>query len=295
MKIIDAHQHVFWYNHDDHWLVREMNELGIARAWLLTWYYPPDENNPSYHRVSNPIHMRADGTHAAMPLEDILLAKRTYPDRFVVGYCPPPTIGDAAQLFEAAYHMHGARVCGEYSYRTVLDDPRAILLFRKAGELRCPVLLHMDMPFLPDEQGKPVYYPFWVAGGIDRLERAMQACPNTIFIGHAPAFWREISGSAERDTQVYPDGPITPGGKLYDLMDRYPNLHADLSASSALTALKRDVKIGREFIVRYADRLLYARDEYGRRLLDFLASLDLPEAVLRKIYHENAERLVPDE
>ena len=38
----------------------------------------------------------------------------------------------------------------------------------------------------------------------------------------------------------YPRGPVTEGGRLYRLFDRYPNLFADLSAGSGLGALKRD-------------------------------------------------------
>jgi len=292
--VIDCHQHVFWKNHNDRWLIEEMDGFGIDKAWLLTWYLPAAEDDPRYHRTQNPVNLRPDGTHSAMPLSDILIACNRYPDRFIPGYCPCPTEGDAAAMFEAAHHMHGVRICGEWSYRTLMDDPRAINLFRKAGELKCPVLIHMDVPYLPDAEGRPVYHETWYGGTIANFQRALQACPETIFIGHAPGFWREISGDADSDPATYPAGPITPGGRLLDAFDRYANLHADLSAGSGLGAMKRDPGYAVEFITRYADRLLYGRDSYGNDLQEFLDSLDLPADVRQKIYHENAEKLLAE-
>jgi predicted TIM-barrel fold metal-dependent hydrolase len=79
------------------------------------------------------------------------------------------------------------------------------------------------------------------------------------------------------------------------MLERYPNLYADLSAGSGLRALRRDVKHGREFVIRFADRLLFARDYYGDELLEFLRALDLPQDVAEKIYFRNAQKLVaPD-
>lgn len=291
--LIDCHQHVFWAGHDDRWLVAEMDRLGIDVAWLLTWYLPVNEDDPPYHRCSNPTHFRADGTHASMPLADLLGACRRYPHRFVPGYCPCPTEGSAADLFEAAYHIHGVRVCGEYSYRTLLDDPRCLELFRKAGELYCPVLIHMEGSYLMGPQGKMLYRPRWYGGTVANLERAMQACPQTIFIGHAPGFWREISGDADDDPQVYPTGPVTPRGRLLRLMREYPNLYADLSAGSGLGALKRDRSLAREFLIEFADRAMFGRDAYGDDLYQFLEGLDLPAAVREKIMFRNALKLVP--
>ena len=290
---IDSHQHVFWLNRDDTWLVQEMDELGIDVAWLLTWYLLPEEDDRTYHLHTSPRNMRADGTHSAMPFSDVVSTCRRFPRRFVPGYCPPPGRPDAPEVFEAAYRMHGVRVCGEWSYRMPLDDPRAIELFRKVGELRCPVVLHMDVPFLADEQGRQNYQWRWYGGTVLNLERAMQACPETIFLGHGPGFWRAISGDANSDPAVYPTGPITPGGVLLRLFEEYLNLYADLSAGSGLGAMKRDREHARQFIVRYADRLLFGRDQYGDDLDQFLPTLGLPEDMLAKVYSENALRLVP--
>jgi predicted TIM-barrel fold metal-dependent hydrolase len=291
--IIDSHNHSHYNGVGPEGLVAEMAAFGIDLTWLLTWYLPPSEHVPSSHRAFNPRNARPDGTHAGVTLADVVEVSDRFAGRFVKGYCPCPTEGNAADLFEAAYQICGVRVCGEWSYRTLLDDPRALELFRRAGKLNCPVVLHLDVPFLPDAQGNPLYQPFWYGGGADPLERALQSCPETIFIGHAPGFWRYISGDEATETAIYPTGPIQPGGRLLTLLDRYPNLWADLSAGSGFTALQRDLPFARDFLVRYAERLLFGRDDKGDRLQRLLNTLDLPDGVAAKIFYQNALRLVP--
>jgi predicted TIM-barrel fold metal-dependent hydrolase len=293
MMIIDAHNHSHYNHFGPEALLAEMDAFGIDHTWLLTWIHPPGEHVPSSHRAFNPRNVRPDGSHAGVILHDVIETCQRFPGRFVAGYCPCPTEGNAADLFEAAYHIYGVRICGEWSYRTLLDDPRALELFRRAGQLRCPVVLHLDVPFLPDAEGKPVYQQYWYGGGADQLERALQACPDTVFIGHAPGFWRFISGDEATESAVYPKGPITPGGRLLTLFDRYPNLWADLSAGSGLGALQRDPAFARDFLVRYADRLLFGRDNNGNKLQSFLATLNLPADVSAKLFYQNALRLVP--
>ena len=291
--IIDAHNHIYYHNLNAEGVLAEMDAFGYDVTWLLTWYLPPGEHIPSSHRTFNPCNVRSDGTHAGTTLDDISRARERYPDRFVAGYCPCPTEGDAAALFEAAYHMHGVRVCGEWSYRMLLDDPRSLELFRKAGALEAPVILHIDTPYLPDAEGRRVYQPAWYGGEIDVLERALKACPDTIFVGHAPGFWRHISGGEDSDSETYPSGPVKDGGRLYDLFEEYANLWADLSAGSGLNAMQRMEDGGKAFMVRYADRLLFGRDAPGKALQEHLEELDLPEDVADRIYCQNALRLVP--
>lgn len=293
--IIDTHQHVFWYGRDDAGLVADMDEHGVDVAWLLSWVMSPQEDNGDYHHALNPLHFRGDGTHPGIPLSDLILTRDHYPERFVLGYCPHPAMSNAAAVFEAAYRMHRVRVCGEWKFRVLFDDPRCIELFRRAGELGCPVVLHLDVPYLMAEGpsgGKPKYQPLWFGGTVANLERALAACPGTNFIGHAPGFWREISGDADADPAAYPAGPVTPGGRLQAMFERYGNLYADLSAGSGLGALKRDPGHAREFIIRFADRLLFGRDYYGGELQDFLKTLNLPGEAAEKIYHGNARKLV---
>jgi predicted TIM-barrel fold metal-dependent hydrolase len=291
-RIIDSHQHVFWHGRDDRGLVADMDEHGIEAAWLLSWEIPPFEDNPGYHAVLNPMNLRPDGTHAGILLSDLLRARDRFPTRFVVGYCPHPAVGKAPSLLAAAAKIHRVQVCGEWKFRIPFDDPRSLELFYAAGELGLPVVLHLDVPYLLKD-GTRTYQPNWYGGTVANLERALQECPRTTFVGHAPGFWREISADADTDPAAYPSGPVRGRGRLYDLFDRYPNLLADLSAGSARRALERDPEHAVQFINRYRDRLLFGRDYYGQELHRFLGSLSLTPEVLEGIYHRNAEKVVP--
>jgi predicted TIM-barrel fold metal-dependent hydrolase len=235
--------------------------------------------------------MRADGTHAGIPLSDLLLAREHYPERFVVGYCPHPAVGNAPALLQSAVRVHGVQVCGEWKFRIPFDDPRSLELFYVAGELKLPVVLHLDVPYLQID-GRRTYQPLWYGGTVDNLERALQACPDTIFIGHAPGFWREISGDADSDPDMYPFGSVKPGGKVQRLLEQYPNLYADLSAGSGRKALARDPEHAVAFLTKFSDRLLFARDYYEQDLHNFLQTLPLGEEVVEKIYYKNAEALL---
>lgn len=292
-KCVDSHQHVFWHGRDDAGLVHDMDEQSIDYAWLLSWEIAHWEDAVGYHRVLNPVRFRADGTHPGITLEDLLLARDRYPSRFVVGYCPNPQCGDAASRLRHAVAMYDIRVCGEWKFRLPFDDPRCIELFRVAGELGLPVVLHLDVAWRQDADGREVYCSQWYGGSVDNLERAMVLCPDTVFIGHAPGFWREISAGDERlRGGAATDCPVIEGGRLYDLFDRYPNLHADISAGSGLRALKRDPQHALQFISRFRRRLLFGRDYYGGDLNAFLQTLDLAPDVCDDLYFKNAERLV---
>jgi len=288
--LIDSHQHVFWHGRDDAGLVADMDEHGIDLAWLLTWeipQFPAYQVATQFSRILNPARVRPDGTHPGILLEDLLVAHRTYPGRFILGYCPDPAKPNAPDLFEAACEMHGVKVCGEWKFRLPIDDPRSLELFRAAGRRKAPVVLHLDVPYLG---GK--YFSQWYGGTVDNLCRALEACPETTFIGHAPGFWRELSGDADRCVDAYPKGPIVPGGRIGPMFERYPNLMADLSTGSALTALKRDNAFSKEFLLANADRLLFARDYYGGELSAFLRSLHLGEEMEKRIFCKNALKLV---
>jgi len=284
--IIDSHQHVFWHGKDDRGLVDDMDAHGIQQAWLLTWEIPVQDFQPKYSGLLNPVHTRPDGTHPGITLSDLLIARDRFPERFILGYCPDPTKPNAPALLEAAVKIHGIKVCGEWKFRLPIDDPRSIELFRKAGKLGLPVVLHLDVPWLNGE-----YQPEWYGGTVDNLERALLACPETKFIGHAPGFWREIAPATD-ECDLYPTGKILTDGRLHQMFARHPNLYADLSAQSGLSALKRDPEHAREFVLRFAERLLFGRDYYGGELAAFLDTLALPDFVKNQIYGRNAQSLL---
>lgn len=282
--VIDTHMHVFWYGYDPDKLVQNMDEHGIDLAWLLSWEVAEGMYDHGYDKTFM-------SPYVGMPLESVWEACDQYPDRFVPGYAPNPKMPHAIEKLKRAAKQ-GVRVSGEHKFRVLFDDPDAIRLYRVCGELGLPVTLHIDVPYLPpNDLAKPVQW--WYAGDISNLERALEQCPDTIFLGHAPGFWREVSGDADGDPNAYPNGPVKPGGRLRPLFDKHPNLYADLSAGSALTAISRDREWGQQFLIDYHERLLFARDYFDSRLMDYLRSLDLPEQVWKAIMSGNALRLVP--
>jgi predicted TIM-barrel fold metal-dependent hydrolase len=286
-RIIDVHTHVSYHGHSIDDAVRNMDALGIERAWLLTWEAPHDEYGPGDHRYLSP-------HQVGLPFDDVVRAIERYPERFVAGWAIDPRRPYAINRLRAAVETYGVRVYGELKLRLMYDDLDLIEMYRACGELGLPVLVHLEIE-LPNPGGVSVgggIRPYWFGGEFDVLERFLAKCPDTTFIGHAPGFWREISGDASIP-EMYPHGPVRPGGRLPGILDRFPNLWCDLSAPSGLNALSRDPEHVRRFIETYQDRLLFGRDYWDDALLAFLASLELPDGILTKVLSGNALRLVP--
>jgi len=288
-RIIDAHNHANWLGMDTQALIRNMDEYGIERTWLLSWDIPPAEYDaePYYYKELDP---RAVG----MPLWMTVEALKAYPDRLIGGWAPDFRDRHARPKLHQAVKMHRIKVYGELKLRTRYDHPDGIAMYRYCGQLGLPVVFHLECPehTLAQESQDPGSWPFWYGGDISVVENMCRLCPDTQFLGHAPGFWREISGDAAQDPERYPRGPVTPGGRLFDLMRRFPNLNCDISAGSAMTALNRDLAVTREFMVEFQERIVFARDDFGRAQLDLLEKLKLDDEVVDKILHANAERLV---
>jgi predicted TIM-barrel fold metal-dependent hydrolase len=287
-RIIDTHNHPNWLGMDVDALVRNMDERGIEKTWLLSWEIPPAEYETEayYYKTLDP---RAVG----MPLWMIVDGLKAYPDRFIGGWAPDFRDRHARLKLYQAVKMHGIKVYGELKLRTRYDHPDGIAMYRHCGQLGLPVVLHLECPesVLAKESESPESWPPWYGGDISTLENMCRLCPDTQFLGHAPGFWREISGDAAQDPERYPKGPVTPGGRLLDLMRKYPNLNCDLSAGSAMTALNRDLGVTRQFVVEFQDRIVFARDDFGRAQMDLLEKLALDDAILDKTFSANAERL----
>ncbi|MFO7637664.1 MAG: amidohydrolase family protein [Clostridia bacterium] len=284
--IIDAHNHPDWHGHDVDKFIRNMDENQIDVCWLLTWICPKGEydcKNGWAHAV-----MYGNGP---IPFERALFYKEKHPDRFVLGYCPDPRDPDAVMKLRAAASIYGVKLCGELKLRMMYDNPDAIRMFRACGELGLPVTVHLDYEFNSSENHP--WPNFWYGGGIDAFERAVKACPETIFLGHAPGFWAHISGDDQYDKVPYPTGEVKPGGRIIGMLEKYENLYCDLSAGSGRNSLERDLDHARGFVTTYQDRILYARDYFDdahRKLID---SMGLDRGILDKLYYKNALKLVP--
>ena len=88
--------------------------------------------------------------------------------------------------------------------------------------------------------------------------------------------------------------PVLPGGRIPELLRKYPNLYCDISAGSGRLALSRDLDFTRKFLIEFHDRILYARDYFDNKHQELLNSLSLPVPVLEDIYFRNAERLLAE-
>lgn len=284
--IIDDHNHANYRHHDFDKTIENMDRYNIDVTWLLSCEMPLSEWDP-YSATE-----KAGFTDkAAMPFSDVLEFKHRRPERFVIGYAPDPRDPYAIDKLDSAVETHGVQICGELKYRMMLDDWDAIDLYRYCGEKNLPVLVHLDYP-IPRPWRFPRHH-YWFGGGIDSLERCLELCPETTFIGHAPGFWAHISDDDGYMKASYPEGGVVPGGKVEKLMRKYKNLYCDISGQSGCHALSRDHEYTMKFIDEFQDRIMYGRDVYDNRHQEFLYSLGLEKNVLEKILSGNALRLVP--
>lgn len=198
-----------------------------------------------------------------------------------------------------------------------IDDARWDPIWEACGRLELPVLIHTADPaafFLPIDATNERYeelsrHPDW-SFPADRFpsreallaarNRVIERHPKTKFIG------AHMANNPEDLAQV---------GRW---LRRYPNLFVELA--SRIGELGRQPYTSRAFLVEHSDRVLFGTDgpwpeprlhAYWRYLETFdeyfaysekeippqglwnIYGVNLPEEVLRKIYYENAARLIP--
>lgn len=290
MYKIDAHNHPDFHGMNYDRQIENMDKLGIAKTWLLSWETPEDEYAPeTVYCMSLPVTERGPN-----PFSLCWEYKQKAPDRFILGYGPDPRDSRCIQKMKSAIKTYNVQVCGEIKLRMMYDNPDAIELFRFCGENGLPVTLHFDNAGAQKTGREFPRRSWWYGGDIDTLERVLKLCPETNFLGHAPGFWCHISNDDLGYETPYPDGPVIPGGKIEKLLEKYPNLYCDCSAGSCLRAFKRDPEYTKKLIEAHPTRFVYARDYFDNKLSEFIDGLGLPSDVLEKFYHENAERLVPE-
>jgi predicted TIM-barrel fold metal-dependent hydrolase len=158
---------------------------------------------------------------------------------------------DAEALLTQAV-KDGAKGLGELKYPVASDGPEMRRVYDLAAELDVPVLIHFQ------EVGQAAA-PGGYNTGIKRFGAILKAYPRTKFIGHADAFWANISADYS-EQEAYPTGPIVPGGVTDKLLSDYPNLFADTSANSANNALSRDPAFTTDFLQRHQDKLHFGSD-----------------------------------
>ncbi|MBX3426250.1 MAG: amidohydrolase family protein [Pirellulales bacterium] len=198
-----------------------------------------------------------------------------------------------------------------------IDDPRWDPIWTACGQLQLPVLIHVADPrafFDPVDRFNERWeelsrHPEWSFAGpefpthaelLAAFHRVVARHPRTAFIG------AHLGGDPE-DLAA-----------LGHALDTYPNLHVELAARIA--ELGRQPYTAREFFLKYSDRILfgtdgprnlarlrphwrlletrdeyfpYAEDQYPPQGLWNIYGLGLPDEVLRRVYAENAARLIP--
>ena len=203
-----------------------------------------------------------------------------------------------------------------------IDDPRWDPIWAACGELGMPVIIHSADPvafFQPIDAKNERWeelsrHPDWSFHGADpeglpwpshdellaARNRVIARHPETTFIGaHVANYPEDLSVVSE-------------------WLDQYPNLVVEVS--SRIAELGRQPFTARKFLLRYQDRVLFGtdgprpaarhlpywrffetRDEYfpyaenpfPPQGLWRIYGVELPDDVLRKIYHENAQRVIP--
>lgn len=241
-----------------------------------------------------------EGAYLESDTEDVVAACSRFPDRLIPFCLIDPRHGnradfDFSHLLEE-YRGRGCKGIGEFLPKIDFDDPRCLNLYRQAGKYGLPVLFDM--------QDTDTSYGVRDDYGLPKLEHALQVCPETIFIGHGPTFWAEISADVPAEYRnTYPPGPIVPGGAVPRLLRKYENLWAEVSATSGTNAMTRDPLFGLEFMDEFQDKVMFGTDSCLRSDVnriyppvvlqrDLVANRKLPEDVLEKIRWKNVTRLL---
>lgn len=194
---------------------------------------------------------------------------------------------------------------GERAY--FIDDPRFDPLWDEAGRLGVPVFVHIAEPAAfyepPDETNELRRSANWSLFGkgtpgfpalLEKLERVLGRHRGTRFVS------------------VHAFNLVNDLGALGPLLDRHPNVQIDFSAR--MWELARQPFSARRFFLKHKDRILFGTDN-DPELPMYLAharqmetqdewfwpadaewwrgyGMDMPQDVLRKVYRDNAERLL---
>lgn len=198
-----------------------------------------------------------------------------------------------------------------------VDDERLAPVWTRAGEMGVPVLIHISDPvafFLPLDEHNEHYptlheFPGWGFQGSFYTKWELLEQRNRMIARHSKTAF------------VLPHVANNPEDldSVAALLDAYPNVFIDFSAR--IDELGRQPYTARDFFIKYQDRILFGIDmpispEAYRGYFRFLETKDeyfeypdylgrpgrcrwriyglyLPDEVLRKVYYENALRVIP--
>jgi uncharacterized protein len=276
--IIDFHAHLGKVMYDYppltvEKLLRFMDGHGIEKSVVLPLVNPEEEDYPY---------------STAEALADCL----RYPDRLIPFANVDPRRGSNDGNYDfypvlKHYADEGCMGFGEILANLATNDPRMKGIYRACGELSFPVVFDFRLGTVGVID--PVGMPY--------LEECLGEFPQTVFVGHGPGWWAEISADVTAEQKAgYPHGPVVPGGSISRLLSEYPNMYADLSAGSGSNAFSRDPGYARNFVLRHREKLMFGTDRFVREeepvMIDLLLQMDLPEDVQTVVFRDNAERLL---
>jgi uncharacterized protein len=174
------------------------------------------------------------------------------PGRFTWFNSYDVTKADAEQVLSQAV-KDGAQGFGEMKFHVAADGPELRRVYALAADLRVPILIHFqEVDHFPNEGT-------WSTGFARTFESVLEAFPRTTFIGHADAFWANISADYHNEA-AYPTGSIKRGGVTDRWLGDYPNLFGDMAANSGNNAMSRDPGFTVDFLKRHQDKLLFGSD-----------------------------------
>jgi predicted TIM-barrel fold metal-dependent hydrolase len=185
-------------------------------------------------------------------LEQVKALEAAAPGRFTWFNSYDVSKPDAEQVLTQAV-KDGAQGFGELKFHVAADGPELRRMYALAADLRVPLLIHFqEVDHFPNEGT-------WSTGYAKTFESILKAYPKTTFIGHADAFWANVSADY-RNEAAYPAGPVKRGGVTDRWLGEHPNLFADISANSGNNALSRDSEFTGDFLKRHQDKLLFGSD-----------------------------------
>jgi predicted TIM-barrel fold metal-dependent hydrolase len=185
-------------------------------------------------------------------LDQVKALQAAAPGRFTWFSSYDVTKSDAEAVLTQAV-KDGAQGFGEIKFHVAADGPELRRLYALAAELRVPILIHFqEVDHFPNEGT-------WATGYATTFESVLKAHPKTNFIGHADAFWANVSADYHNEA-AYPTGPVKRGGVTDTWLGEHPNLFADMAANSGNNAMSRDPEFTAAFLERHQDKLLFGSD-----------------------------------
>jgi predicted TIM-barrel fold metal-dependent hydrolase len=236
--VIDIHQHLNYSGRPDAALLAHQRAMGVTTTILLPAGRPM-RSASTHDGSSNALQAQALGNDACHRFAGEHAGAYAFGANEV-----PDAQGAPAEI--ARWLRRGAKVIGEQKFGLACDAAEMQAIYALAREHRVPVLMH------------------WQFGrynhGFERFHRMLEKYHDVAFIGHAQTWWANIDARHSDQAELYPRGPVTPGGLTDRYLTEYPNMYGDLSAGSGLNALTRDEGLTRDFLARHRRKLLYGSD-----------------------------------